>query len=545
MKKSILLLLSILCIFSCKTTKNYTSITLSSKASLVTKKTQLKSKKNWHLKDIETDTLPGISLNRSYATILKNKRGKDIIIAVIDTEVDIHHKDLQNTIWVNESEIPNNGIDDDKNGYIDDVYGWNFLGNKKGENNRFINFEYTRILKQTSKDFKNLTPKDAVLKNEKKLQLHNRAKEAYDKRMQIDSAGKANYDKLYTLYFEAKNKIYPYLKERVFNQKSVDSLKKLKPEGINDFHFFIWSDCLKNNINDALVTKYRDNANERINKMLNLAYNDRSIQGDNENDISDTDYGNNNVSGNIDFLEHGTKMAGIIANITKNTTIKIMPIAISAYGDENDKDIALAIRYAVDNNAKVINMSFGKEFSTHKKWVDDAIKYAEKNNVLIVSSAGNFGNNLNIESHYYPNDRGEKDSNISDNFLLIGASTYTLNKKLKAKNSNYGNIDVDLFAPGTNIFTTNTQNRNTFSGGTSSAAAITSGVAALLYAYYPSLNASQIKSILMNSGIAYTIPVSTPEKDDKSKLTPFNQLSKSGKILNAYNAFIMAEKITK
>jgi cell wall-associated protease len=204
------------------------------------------------------------------------------------------------------------------------------------------------------------------------------------------------------------------------------------------------------------------------------------------------------------------------------------------------------IKYAVDNGAKVINMSFGKEFSMYPEWVHKAFKYAEKHNVLIVSSCGNDGKKLDNDFQKYPNDnifKGKKE--VSDNFLFVGASTINLNKELKASYSNYSNKYVDLFAHGNDIYTALPNNKHNFNGGTSLASAITSRVAALLFSYYPNLTASQVKHILMDSGLEYDIEVSTPTKDDKNKMTAFNQLSKSGKVLNAYNAFIMADSISR
>ena len=221
-----------------------------------------------------------------------------------------------------------------------------------------------------------------------------------------------------------------------------------------------------------------------------------------------------------------------------------MTLAISSNGDEHDKDIALAIRYAVDNGAKVINMSFGKEFSLYKEWVFNAIKYAEKNNVLIVSSSGNSKFNLN-DKNYYPNDNVDNGLEISDNFLLVGSSSNKLGASIFSSYSNFGEIDVDLFAPGEDIYTIFPNNKYKFDSGTSLSSTLTSGVAALLFSYYPNLTSSEVKHILMDSGLEFKFEVSTPTKEDKDKKTPFNKLSKSGKVLNAYNALIMTDNISR
>jgi subtilisin family serine protease len=347
---------------------------------------------------------------------------------------------------------------------------------------------------------------------------------------------------------EAERKIMTYLPIKNYTVKDLDSLKKSYPKDIVLQKMIRRkSNFIKYGYTDKYINDYKLKADNRIDKLLNLKYNDRLIQGDNSYDLKDIGYGSNSFNVNTTILNHGTKMAGIIVNIGLENEIKIMPLAISAYGDEHDKDIALAIKYAVDNGAKVINMSFAKEFSLQPLWTIEAIKYAEKNNVLIIHSSSNDDLNLDSsDSFLFPNDHNYFEiKEESDNFLRVGSSSMSVNK-IKSSFSNYGKTEVDLFAPGEKIYTTFSQNKfDISSGGTSSASAITSGVAALIFSYYPNLTASQVKHILMDSGLEYDIEVSTPSKDDKNKMTPFNQLSKSGKVLNAYNAFIMADSISR
>jgi cell wall-associated protease len=498
--------------------------------------------KNWHLNDIIIDTLPGISLNRAYDSLLVNKKAKETIVAIIDSEIDLTHTALKNHIWINKGEILNNGIDDDNNGYIDDVNGWNFLGNSDGENNKYINFESSRILREYKMLFKD---KDTFnLTNQEKLQL----KEF--KRIQ------KSHDKLYLSYYEGKktndyyDSIFPYMQKEMkkifkgneFTDKDLDSLIKTGDHSYNQKDIELYIKFFKYKVEYHQIKTAKDHSDNIINILLNENYDDRKTQGDDQFDLNDLSYGS--ILGTTeDVLQHGTKMAGIVSQI--NDEIKLMSLAVSAYGDEHDKDIALAIRYAVDNGAQVINMSFYKEYSLRKEWVLEAIKYAEDENVLVVSIAGNDGLNLN-EVDKFPNDRLTDGSEVADNFMLVGASNYKVDKFIKLDYSSYGSIDVDIFAPGTDIHTTLPKNKYTEdSNGTSSAGAITSGVAALMRSYYPDLTASQVKHILMDSGIEYTLEVSTPTEEDPDKTTPFNQLSKSGKVLNAYNALIMAERISK
>ncbi len=534
--------------YTCQNEKSYSFISSSSIQDTLKNRSKIVLK-NWHFKDIKIDTLPGISLERAYDSLLSNKKTKEVVIAIIDMEIDIDHKGLQSFIWQNNAEIPNNGLDDDKNGYVDDIHGWNFLGNTKGENNRFVNYEYTRILRKYNPLFENRTIEDIKPKDSLLFIIYQRAKKKYEERtkyaneeveyIEMVSKGKNDAEKVLANYFKNDN----------YTIKDLDSLKKLYPKN-KYLQKMIRrkSNFIKWDYTNEYMKDYQLKTDERIKKLLNLEYNDREIQGDNPKDISDKGYGNHILNSNISLLQHGTKMAGAIVNIGFKNEIKIMPLAISAYGDEHDKDIALAIRYAVDNGAKVINMSFAKEFSLHPKWVLDAIKYADENNVLIVHAASNENENIDDQNiTCFPNDHDYFNTlEVSQNFLNVGASGKILNKNLKSSFSNYGKTEVDVFAPGENIYTTEPNNKySNHSRGTSLASAITSGVAGLIRSYYPNLTASQVKHILMDSGLEYTFKVKTPTKEDKNKMTPFNQLSKSGKVINAYNALLMAEEVSK
>ncbi|WP_400075068.1 S8 family serine peptidase [Winogradskyella sp. R77965] len=542
-KTLVIVFLSLLCI-TCKTNNNVKRFTIPSQINLITKSKEYSE--NWHFKDILLDSIPGISLNRAYDSIIKHNNSDKIIVAVIDNEIDLRHVNLKSKIWINKNEIPNNNIDDDYNGYVDDINGWNFIGNKKGEQNLYVNFEFTRILKKLEPYFKDKNIKTISTKDSVSYLLYEKVKLKYDNSLKRYIANKDNSDKLYDSYYEAKDKTSKFFNDKPYSIKALDSLKNIKADNIEGTHFQLLIDLMTYNIDENYINSEKRQANEKLEKLLGLDYNDRLIQGDNPDDISDTSYGNKIINNHVEFLNHGTKTAGVISNINQNDNISIMSLGISCYGDEHDKDIALAIRYAVDNGARVINMSFGKDFSLHKEWVFEAIQYADKHDVLIVSSAGNFNYNLNIYNDYYPNDNLNNEDEVSDNFLLVGATTIFLDKGFMLEDSNYGNIDVDVFAPGNMIHTTKPLDKRTDSfGGTSAASAVASGVAALIFSNYPDLTASEVKHILMDSGIEYNMGVSTPIKDDKNKTTPFNQLSKSGKVINAYNALIMADSISR
>jgi len=280
---------------------------------------------------------------------------------------------------------------------------------------------------------------------------------------------------------------------------------------------------------------------------LNVNFDGRKIVGDNPDDFSDRLYGDGNVMARKG-RGHGTHVSGIIAANRNNSlgikgaadNVKIMAIRNTPNGDEYDKDVALGVYYAVDNGAKVINMSFGKGFSPHSDWVRDAIAYAANNDVLIVAAAGNDATDTDVAS-YFPNDQVKLGEEVSNNFIKVGATGPKYGSSILAGYSNYGKNTVDVFAPGSQIYSTYPKQTYEYAQGTSMASPLVAGVAALVFSQYPKLSASQVKEILMNSGLAINKKVSLENGD----VVPFDSLSKSGKLINAYNALIMASKISK
>ena len=491
--------------------------------------------KTWQYKDIVKDSIPGISLDRAYQELIPTlPKGKEVVVAVIDTQMDLNHEDLKPAFWTNSDEIPNNGMDDDKNGYIDDVHGWNFIGNVKRESVFESNFEYTRIIKKDNKRLKN------YLKANKKYE---KQKKYYNEKLKGLVFMKHNLD-------TAKIELKKYFSDNDFNIENLKLIKTKNKRTKKQIGLLIF--CLENDLMDESLNTWINKFQRFLDYYLNTNYNDRKLIGDNEEDITDVNYGSPYV--NImqsQLIYHATYIAGTLnANRYNNIgavgvydKIKIMPISISSNGDENDKDIALAIRYAVDNGAKIINMSSSKEFSMHENWVKEALKYAEQHDVLFITSAANNGYNIDINK-VYVNDVDENGKEILTNFINVGASTRHVNKNLIASFSNYGKENVDVFAPGKEIYTTKVNNQYTYKNGTSMATPIVSGIAAMLKSYFPKLKAYEIKEILLASGVSYNIDVEIRE-GRKKKLVPFSSLSKTGKIVNAYNALLLAKHYKK
>lgn len=482
-----------------------------------------KDLQRWSHLDLAKDTVPGMSVDKAYAEVLKGANLQKVIVAIIDSGVDINHEDLKAVIWTNPKEIAGNNIDDDKNGYIDDIHGWNFLGDAVHEQ-----LEMTRIVKKGPN-----TPEYAKAKTK----LEEDIKGLQQDKQQLD------------MILNAEKLIKSHLKKDDF---TLDEVKKIdtKDQSLLQakamFSQFL-TGMTKADF-DKEIIDFKDHVYGQLNYNLNVEYDGRKIVGDNPEDINDTKYGNNNVVGpEPKEAKHGTHVAGIVAQVRGNkkggdgvaNSVAIMPIRAVPDGDEYDKDIAIAIRYAVDNGAKVINGSFGKYFSQNKELVIEAIKYAASKDVLIVIAAGNESYDLDV-TNKYPNDTYDGSPEFANNVLIIGALTPDYGSKMVASFSNYGKNNVDIFAPGEKIYATTPLNTYEYLQGTSMASPNVAGVAALIRSYYPSLTALQVKQIIMESGTSLNNMIAVGE--DKKKVN-FSEISKSGKIVNAYNALLLAEKM--
>lgn len=489
--------------------------------------------KTWSHADLLSDTIPGMSVEKAYRELIGKKRGQTVIVAVLDAGIDVDHEDLDDVMWVNRGERPGNNRDDDNNGYVDDIHGYNFLGESYNEQ-----LEATRILR--------LKIGDAALQA--------KAKEKVDKEYAEAVQGKQQYEQILQAVTEADAGVKKHLGKTEYTKADVTAIKTedetLQRHKAILLQMYNYEDSipeLLEQVNEGI--KY---FSDQVNYHLNVTFNGREIVGDDPYDITDTNYGNGNPSPRADDEEHGTHVAGIIAAERNNgkgvngvaNNVKIMSIRAVPNGDEYDKDIALGIRYAVDNGAKIINGSFGKYFSPNAEWVYDAIKYAADNDVLLVFGSGNESLDLDADTNKsYPNDYRESGKEFVDNVLEVGSLTASYGSEMISSFSNYGKQNVDVFAPGSEIYSTLPGNVYDFQSGTSMASPAVAGVAALIRSYYPKLSAPQVKKIIMESGLSSKTAVILA--GDASNSRPFAEASKSGKMVNAYNALIMADKVSK
>lgn len=519
----------------------------------------ISEKKNWGHLDLVSDTIPGMSVDKAYLDIIKNKKGKQVIVAVLDSGMDLSHEDLDDVLWTNKGERPGNNKDDDGNGYVDDIHGYNFLGESYNEQ-----LEYVRMLRLNIGDQATLLKAKSELEASYSTALRN--KQQLQKNKQQLQENKQQYEQILQAVEQADTAVKKHLEKDSYTKEDVAAIKAADESMQKSQTILLQMFDIKTTIPEVLeelgdgikifssdlkaIGNNLKYFTERLEYNLNKDFNGREIVGDDPYDWADKTYGNGNPNNRLDDESHGTHVAGIIGAERNNgkgangvaNNVSIMSIRAVPNGDEYDKDIALGIRYAVDNGAKVINGSFGKSFSPNAQWVYDAIQYAADNDVVFVHAAGNDGANLDDASNpNFPNDQINIGPEISDNVITVGALDPKYGSELLASYSNYGKINVDVFAPGTDIYSTYPNNEYEYSPGTSMAAPAVAGVAALLFSQYPSLTASQVKKIILQSGLP--IKAKVVLGGDNSKSATLQSISVSGKIVNAYNALIMGSKV--
>lgn len=482
-----------------------------------------------HLDPIQ-DTVPGMSIDRAYSELVKKRKGSPVVVAIIDSGIDLAHEELQDLLWTNPREIAGDGLDNDQNGYIDDIHGYNFLGDSYYEQ-----MEFVRIVA------KKLGGPD--LQKNASTHLETKLEEARSSVLQ--------FQQIEELVRMAHQNIQKKLGKEFYTLEDLEKYEPKSEEEEQVLGLLTQVMSMGQDIPAALadlqegITYYRS----QLEYNLNLEFDGRKSVGDNPYDLKDMGYGNGNPNNQLEEESHGTHVAGILAANRSNKNgikgvaenVKLMSLRAVPDGDEYDKDIALAIRYAVDQGAKVINASFGKKFSPNASWVQEALQYAAAKDVLFVHAAGNDGVNLDDpENSNYPNDRySQMPSPMNDNYLTIGALTPNYGPDLIASFSNYGKRTVDIFAPGDEIYSTLPNSNYGIEGGTSMAAPAVAGMAAVIRSLYPQLSAVQVKRIILDSGIP--IPLQVRVGDQELTL---EDLCASGKIANLYTALLLADQVS-
>jgi len=503
-----------------------------------------KPKDNWQNLDLKKDSVFGMSTEKAYDELLKGKPHQTVLVAVIDGGVDINHEDLKQVIWNNPGEKAGNHVDGDKNGYVEDLHGWDFIGSAKGDVH-FDNMEQTRqvrdyMVKYSKVDTNALTGKD--------LEDFNRFK-----KMRNDLTDKIKKaDHTYGIITRVNEILDGMVKRMAVTDPGVEDFKNYVPQDKAESYvkkvlvehlggYKNLADFRKNEIDEGLK-----HYGEQLAFHYNVNFTSRDTVGDNYADSGEHFYGNNDVTG--PDADHGTHVSGIIGAVRDNNIgvkgvandVAIMSVRTVPNGDERDKDVANAIRYAAGNGAKVINMSFGKSYSYDKKAVDEAVKFAMSKDVLIVHAAGNDNKNKDVEPNY-PNRTYADGSGTAQAWIEVGASGPTDDKTLKASFSNYGKNTVDVFAPGVKINSTTPNSTYALHDGTSMAAPAVTGLAALIRSYYPKLTALQVKEIIIKSVVKvdHKVAVKDAEGDGEHRMS-FDEFCSSGGIVNAYNALKLA-----
>lgn len=520
----------------------------------------------WHLQDQATTGVYGISLDKAYQFV-KGKKSKTVLVAVIDSGVDTLHEDLKEVLWRNPKEIPGNGVDDDKNGYVDDIYGWNFIGGKDGRNVTVDSYERDRVYHQYKDKYegKEIDPKSLSKEEADIYEMWSKTRDEMfgaSDGPEIDiSILKAAYQNL----AKSDSMLQIALGKKEFTGKELEKaeLNDLKVMNAkNALYGLMKANEALEITNKEFMEGFRDfvNGEQRKADAKELAPKNyrAEIVKDNYHDFNDKYYGNNNVFVDNKSAFHGTHVSGIIGAKRNNKigvdgvadNIRIMTIRAVPDGDEHDKDVALAIRYAVDNGAQVINMSFGKSFSPQKKWVDEAVEYAKSKGVLLVHAAGNDHKNIDTTWNF-PNAVYQESKKKASNWITVGASgDLSIDQvseegikynSLTAGFSNYGKDEVDVFAPGMKIYST-IPGGNAYGNaqGTSMASPVVAGLAALILEYYPNLSAEQVKYVIEKSAVVPAFEVNVPASEKKVKLSA---LSKSGGVVNAYEALKLASTL--
>jgi len=503
---------------------------------------------NWYHKDFATTNVYGVNTDNAYKFLeSKGLKPQTVIVGVLDSGVQVDHPGLATNMWVNAKEIPGNGIDDDKNGYIDDVHGWNFQGGKDGDVD-VDTMEVTRMVKKYQSVFEGPDSeknKENQAKMPEEFAMYMKSKKIFSER---SSEAQTGYQRMQGLV-DNIDKTLAMLNGQPLTEESVAAIKAETPEqeaSLNILKNIVKSPDLQGKKAEELSELLKADLEGGLNyyksqaeKQFNLDYDPRSIVGDDYENVNERNYGNNHYEG--PDASHGTHVSGIIAGIPSDTisqhgiaykVAKIMTVRAVPDGDERDKDVANAIRYAVDNGAKVLNMSFGKPVSPEKEAVWDAFKYAQDKGVLLVKAAGNDNENIQEDMHFPTEYKDPNDAEpFVNNVITVGASTNN-NDRLRASFSNYNHKMVAVFAPGAQIYSTIPHDKYAYFSGTSMASPVVAGAAAALLAYMPDLTPAQIIESLVK-----TVNKSTVDANIGTDVNnTFNYISQSGGVIDLYKA---------
>jgi subtilisin family serine protease len=513
---------------------------------------QTETPNGWHLLSPTKDSLYGIDLAKAYQLAKqKNNKPTTVIVAVLDSGVDTLHEDLKKVLWRNPKEIPGNGIDDDKNGYIDDVFGWNYLGSTDGRSIKKASDEKSRVYHRFKEKY--------AAKNIDTISMSNEEKYLYkmwlrsSKEIVVSTEEQSNVAYIEVALKTLKKNDKTIREDMGKETFTIEELEKYTPNSdiakrakmgfLNTMKMFGIESDVKNTDIIKEIEDYIEGRKTAIEAKNKPPHDYRAeFMKDDYNNIHDIGYGNGDVMGGTPM--HGTHVSGIIAAQRNNgvgmdgvaENVQIMTLRVVPDGDEYDKDIALAIFYAVDHGAKVINMSFGKSYSPEKKWIDSAVRYAAAKDVLILHAAGNDAKNLD-EAENYPNPFYLYTGERAPNFMTIGASSDPkISGSLAADFSNYGKETVDVFAPGVKIYST-LPGGNTYGNqkGTSMATPVVAGIAALLRSYFPHLTAMQVREAIEKSATKGTEAIETYKPGTKEQIA-LTELCRTGGFVNAASA---------
>jgi cell wall-associated protease len=527
-------------------------------ATLGSAQTSAKAPENWFNLDASENSVNGVSTEKMYSQLLKGKKGQTVIVAVIDGGVDPEHEDLKDIMWTNPREIPNNGIDDDNNGYIDDIHGWNFLGGKDGRSVHHETLEKVRVFASQRAKFANVDVTKLSKADKKAYDEFEKTKKEIDDELKEAKENLEQYEMTKTIILNGLDAVETALAGKAITKENLDAIEPKDNKSLQAGKGILLKRvAAKKDVSTmALVkTDFSEQLQEAIDyfegksKQYDPDFNPRAdIVKDNYADSYEKNYGNNDVKG--PEAMHGTHVAGIIGAVRNNNkgmkgvadNVRIMAVRCVPDGDERDKDVANSIIYAVDNGAQVINMSFGKSYSWDKAAVDKAVKYAQSKDVLLVHAAGNDSkDNDNKANNNFPKAGFEKAGwfkpKKAKNWIEVGAMSWKKDENAVANFSNYGQKDVDLFAPGVDIFSTTPDGKYKNLSGTSMASPVTAGVAAVIRSYYPELTAEQVKECLEKSVVKQNYKVKKPGSEDK---VPFSSLSRTGGVVNVFEAVKLA-----